>query len=371
MKPTNESKLTIFELSIGFAMSIGNDKGIPDVARATNLMKQARALNTLIEYDKEDEQAPAPKIVNEERRKLETQALLEIEDETTLHLRHLRAMRLKHGMPSASERIQAKALGVKSSSSLVTYASVNRASLLDDDSPHLGKIAATIVKRINYPKALCGKQSLYKVDSKLGKAGEATKAERAKSTSAKVRRLLSPEEECEVFQTCALVLVSKGKLHAEKLTLEDWKELFRASRKALGIDRMQGTELATDPTSEVFSLLEQANGFDAESIAIARQRLAKRFKYWYACLKKSLQVSSKRERKANFKRQRFTLRKFAAGNFRVSNMSQAELQQASKSQAKLFKSIAEGEAAFDTEAELESRALECLSLAKAMQASLV
>jgi len=229
------------------------------------------------------------------------------------------------------------------------------ATLQAAGSPSLAKVARTIIKRVNFPKALCGAQALYKRDSKLGKAGEATRAERDKSRNAKARPLLSQDDECEVFQTCAGVMIARDIFYSETLTGEDWKALFRASRLALGIDKARADEISTAPEDAIFALAESVrNGFDAEAVALARVKLARRARYWHSCISKAREVSKSRQSRYAWKLQLATLRKVIAGNQTLRGVStHQEIKDASKARLRLIKSVQEGESAFDAEAESE------------------
>lgn len=235
---------------------------------------------------------------------------------------------------------------------LRTYSRAEISNLATAASPSLAKVARTIIRRINFPKALCGKQGLHKRDSKLGKAGTATRGEREKSLSAKSRPPLSQDDETEIFQTCALVMVARGILASDSLTGEDWKALFRASRAALGIDRMRAGEIATAPDDAIFTLSECVrSGYDAQAVALARVKLAKRITYWHSCLAKGRDVSTSRKRRAAWKNNLATLRKIAAGNLVFSGMNQLEMQAASKAKTRLMEAVTAGEMAFDSEAD--------------------
>ena len=239
---------------------------------------------------------------------------------------------------------------------LKTYASATLATLASAGSPSLAKVARTIIRRINYPKALCGKVSFYKRDSKLGKAGSVTRAEREKSLSSKSRPLLSENDECEIFQTCAGEMIARGILQSESLTGEDWKALFRASRATLGIDKARAGEISTSPEDAIFTLSESVrSGFDGEAVALARVKLARRLRYWHSCIAKAREVSTSRQKRHAWQNQLATLRKIAAGNLTFSGMSQLEMQAVSKAKARLSEAVQIGEKAFDSEAESEAR----------------
>ena len=247
-------------------------------------------------------------------------------------------------------------LTIVESNALRKFDRLTRDKLASADSPALAKVAATIIRRINYPKALCGKVTLYKRDSKLGKAGSVTRAERGKSLNAKAREILSQDDECEVFQTCALVMVARGILHSPSLTGEDWKALFRETRAALGIDRMRAGEISTAPDDAIFTLAESVrSGHDGEAVALARVKLARRLRYWHACISKARAVSSNRQRAGNWKMHLSTLRKIAAGNLAFSGMTKPEIDFASKSKTKLVAAVSAGERAFDLEAEEQAQ----------------
>lgn len=263
------------------------------------------------------------------------------------------------GWESPACEDEAKREAIKSGTKHAKRADLS--SLASAGSPSLAKVARTIIRRINYPKAWCGKQALYKKDThRKGvafKAGEATKGEREKSLSSKSRPLLSSDDECEIFQTVALVMVARGILASDSLTGEDWKALFRASRATLGIDKARSGEVSTSPDDAIFTLLEAVrSGYDSEAVALARVKLAKRLRYWHSCISKAREVSISRQKKHAWKNQLATLRKIAAGNLTFSGMSHQEIKDASKARLTLIKAVDLGEAAFDSEAESEATA---------------
>ena len=151
-------------------------------------------------------------------------------------------------------------------------------------------------------------------------------------------------------------MTARGILQSPSLTGEDWKALFRETRAALGIDRMRAGEISTAPDDAIFTLAESVrSGHDGEAVALARVKLARRLRYWNACISKACEVSSNRKRKGIARNCRATLRKIAAGNLTFSGMSQLEMQIASKAKSKLVAEVAAGESAFDREAQAEAQ----------------
>lgn len=266
------------------------------------------------------------------------------------------------------ETAAARKQGVK------TFERLTLSRLRSDDCPTLAAVSATVIRRINFPKALCGKVRTYKRDSKLGKAGEVTKAEREKSLSAKSRPLLSPDDEMEVFQTVALVLHGRGELLSPTVSHGSWFAVFRACRKTLGIDR-QRESITETPADEIADLMESAHcGYDAELTARARVRLAKRVKYWHACIAKARDISQSRKKRAAWKNQLATLRAIAGGSFAPRQSSQLEMQAYSKAKARLMEAVNAGESAFDMEAETavsETRDARAKSRALEIEASML
>lgn len=232
------------------------------------------------------------------------------------------------------------------------YSRMTLAMLETADSPTLAIAARVAIARIKFPKGQKGK-ALEVMRGDFEIAGrKAGKAARNASLTAKTRKELTSEDECEVFQAVAMALVARGTLHAERLERADWKAVFQAARQALDIDRKRADEQATDPHGETFALLETVRTYhDGETVARARVKLAKRVKYWHACIAKARDVSASRKRRAAWKNQLATLRRIAAGNLTVSGMNQAEMEQASKAKARLLDAVTAGETAFDLEAE--------------------
>ena len=223
--------------------------------------------------------------------------------------------------------------------------------LHDSGSPSLGKVAATIIRRINYPKALCGKQALYKRTSKLGNAGTATQGERNKSLTAKGHALLSKHDESEVFQTCALVLTARGLLDGGTLERDTWKALFLSCRETLGINTRCIVAESTDPQGEDFQLVQAVRkGHDSQAVAVARQRLAIRLRYWHACLIEAKRIDASRKRKAAFRGNLATLRLLSNGLLVLRDFTDKEHAKASIAKGRMLAAIASGESSFDTQA---------------------
>lgn len=182
-------------------------------------------------------------------------------------------------------------------------------------------IGNTVVRRINFPKALAGKVT------------------RGQSLNAKSRPLLSEHDEADTRQTCALVLLRLGLPDATRLAvrttetvavvcplfsgsrcerasyqsasrtlgLTRWKAVFRASRKALRIDR-QVREDATDFTTspEIDVAIEHP-----EISAERRAKLSKQLRYAHTLLHAALGADTSRKRKSTFRTHLRTLRAFA------------------------------------------------------------
>lgn len=226
-------------------------------------------------------------------------------------------------------------------------------TLFDAASPSLGKVAATVIRRINYPKALCGKQSFYAKNTAKWKKGEATRGERQKSLNAKSRPLLSFNDEREVFQTCALVLIQREALFSDSLTLGDWKAVFRASRSFLGIDakrEFQIDDTASDLASEREAIAQE---MDLEKQALRRQKFARRVKYARTCLFAARAADSSRKAKSKFRTNRAILHKITLGTFRPRNLTDNEASALSMALSRFESYLASGEAELDREASEE------------------
>ncbi|MES2923151.1 MAG: hypothetical protein V4819_16465 [Verrucomicrobiota bacterium] len=226
--------------------------------------------------------------------------------------------------------------------------------LLDDaGSPSLAKVASTIIRRINYPKALCGKQSLYAKETRKWKAGEATQGERNKSLNAKSRPLLSKDDEHEVFQTCALVLIGRGAFFSASLNLGDWKALFRVSRALLKIDAKR--EFQAIP--EAFDLADARNSInseiDLEKQAARREGFSKRIKYARACLVAARSVDLSRKAKSKFRTNRAILHGVTLGTFRPRDLTYNEASALSMALSRFEAYLATGEAELDRQANEE------------------
>jgi hypothetical protein len=211
-------------------------------------------------------------------------------------------------------------------------------------SPMLRVMSNAVIFRLENPKqkAECG-----------GTVTKASKARRKATSKAKAKLPLSMNDKLEVFQTCAMVLVARDEFHAERLSAGAWFAAFRACRAVLRMNHRKFSEVITaTPADELADMQEAAHlGFDAEAVALARVRLARRVKYWHACASVAFHLSTNRKRKSIRKANLATLRAIAAGNFRISGMSQAELEKASRAKRVLFDAIAQGESAMDAEAQ--------------------
>lgn len=230
---------------------------------------------------------------------------------------------------------------------------ITRAGLAQGTSPALGKVAATMVFRLNNPKSFARKQALYKRDCTINgtdyKAGEATRATRESAAKDKGKPALSPDDECEVFQTCALVMAEHGELESERITC--WRAIISACRKILRINRTP--EISAPIDSPVFELADCIATYPLatrKNILIARQKLARRLQYWLSCIRAELEMSANRKRVFNYRRNRRTIATIAKGRLFLRGMTQPELEQACKLKALLFKSIEAGEAILDQRA---------------------
>jgi hypothetical protein len=225
-------------------------------------------------------------------------------------------------------------------------------------------VAGAIFKRLQYPKQASAKPRVYKRDCRGGKAGEVTKATRENSLNAKMPRLLNSDDYCEVFQTVASVLSAADLTGAEVIPHRAWLACFRACRDVLRLNnRAADSEVSTDPATLGEYLAYEP---DAEAQALARQRLARVFKYWHACLGKARDLSDSRKKRALWKSNLARLRALArtVGNFR--EMTQAEAEKASKDKAKILAAVELAELAWTAEAEAEASERNTQALAREM-----
>ena len=255
------------------------------------------------------------------------------------------------GASEETEEASKRALALASQDSRKRDAG-DKWAMLDAGSPALAKIAATVIRRINYPKALAGKVATYVKTTTRGKAGDVTRAARDKSLNAKAHRLLSAQDERDVFQTVAIVLHASGHLLESDIPRPVWKRIFSACREELGIDRKRNLEVATDPQSDFFTLQEYIEtGHDFQRVALARQRLAGLLWQWKAAIHATFRASDSRKRKSVRKKQIGTLRTIAADRLRFrGEMTQSEHEQASKALADLQSAVSVGKRALGAEA---------------------
>lgn len=156
-------------------------------------------------------------------------------------------------------------------------------------------IAGAVIHRINFPKVAAGKVS------------------RNSSLAAKLRPLLSPEEEKDAKQTVALVLVATGALERGRLTLGDWKEVFRAVRGAncLRIDRQAKNK---SEIIRIDTLSPEAAEIAAVTLALPtlpatrRKVIAKRVRYMREQMLATFRGDTSRKRKNSYRKARCFLR---------------------------------------------------------------
>jgi len=183
-------------------------------------------------------------------------------------------------------------------------------------------IGSAVIRRINFPKHTAARMT------------------RGQSLAANLRPLLSPADEDDARQTCALVLSQIGlpaqtalgvrttekiatlcplfagskcerasyTAAARTLGLAGWKAVFRAVRRALRIDR-RVREDATDFTAapELDVAVEHP-----EISTERRAKLAKQVRYAHSLLHAALGADSSRKRRSTFRTHLSTLRAFSA-----------------------------------------------------------
>jgi len=170
---------------------------------------------------------------------------------------------------------------------------MSRVASLTDLAPEkqrllfIDSVAGAIIHRINFPKV---------------KAGNVT---RKASLEAKVRPLLTPEEEADTRQTCALALISTGAFEAQRMTLATWKVAFRAVRGAdcLRIDRKakNQSEIVRIDTLSPEAAEYAAATQGLPTLPLARRKvIAKRARYVRAQMFANFNADKSRKRKARF-----------------------------------------------------------------------
>lgn len=187
------------------------------------------------------------------------------------------------------------------------------------DSPY-ARISNAIIRRINHPKQRGAAANWHEV--------KPFRFSRRSSLAAKARPLLSPEEQQDVTQTVALVLVTRGVLPEQKLTLGpdgDWRAVFSAVREMLGIDkharskrRFLAHESLPDDTLQCAPLPVFVDDPTErrEVNACYRQRLARRFAYAHSIAFAAFTSDTTRTRRATYRKVIHTLRCHARAAFR-------------------------------------------------------
>ena len=153
----------------------------------------------------------------------------------------------------------------------------------------LNKVSATVIRRINYPRSLTRAQN------------------KTSATNAKMRALLTQDEENEIRQTCALILVQSD---AENFPLlySVWITCFRASRIAITscasrISKRFHDEMIQNERLNIQSAEFSAYGSrDINEEPKRRALIAKRAKYLRNVINASFSIDPSREKKSNRKR---------------------------------------------------------------------
>jgi len=150
----------------------------------------------------------------------------------------------------------------------------------------LNTVSATIIRRINFPRALTRAQN------------------KTSANNAKLRALLTQEEEAEIRQTCALVLIQAD---AENFPLpySAWIACFRASRIAITSCASRITKRFHDEISQNERLDIQSADFsaygprDTNAEFERRARIAKRANYLRSVMHAAFTVDPSRKKQVN------------------------------------------------------------------------
>lgn len=375
-----ESANLMSEFRISLAMAIGDKNGNPDLATAT---KEITACNARIAQGfalgafHETPVKAKRKVSNPLRALDEFKAETIREGRVSLLMQKRRAIKLANGIPFACDKVATARLGIADKAEHVEKDGITRDKLATAKSPCLAIVAATVIKTINTPKGY------VKQGDTLAEKGDfilpdkaASKAQRKASREGKTRRKISPLEECEVFQTVAMVLIANDALHLEIDGSETWRgvnglwgKIYSACRDSLGIDRMGYAEISLPDHDPIFTLQESIRtGYDAESIARAKIKLAEIVAEWQRAIRLYAMYSSDAKRKANAKNASATLRAMTEGQFSISDLSKAEMEAKSKSKARLETCVAYGKRWMEAEKKDQAKRTLEKEIAMAMHA---
>lgn len=316
-------------------------------------------------------------VENKARAEAEAEAARKHDCALSLALQKRHALRARFNLPSARERLTSARLGTSDKVEYVEKEGITRDKLGTAGSPCLAIVAATVIKTINFPKGYVkqGEEPAPIGDFNLPDK-QASKAQRKAALAGKGRRKLSPLEECEVFQTTAMVLIGNNALDLEISSDDTWRgekglwgKIYSACRDTLGIDRQAWGEIPLPGDDPIFLLTEAiATGYDCETVARARVSLARHVREWKNAIHADRDKSTNPKRKANARSAKATLRKIIAGNFTFAGMTQAELDSTSKAKARLVERVSKGKRLLaEAEAKRQAEA-EALELARAMMA---
>jgi hypothetical protein len=168
----------------------------------------------------------------------------------------------------------------------------------------IGKVSHAIIRRINYPK---GKPS----GAKSWQDINPYKISRALSLDSKTRPTLTEQEENDVQQTVAFVLIATGALEREdlKLNFNDWKAAFSEVRgiNCLGIDRRSKnqSEIVNYDTMTDADLYVASVKFGLHRRVLVdekRKAIARRIRFERACVFAKFAIDNKRKRRCNLRR---------------------------------------------------------------------
>lgn len=162
------------------------------------------------------------------------------------------------------------------------------------------RISATVIRKLNLPRYSGTNRPRFADIEQRADGGEIQF--NARNATPRVRNGLTPDEQCDIHQTVAFVLIS----HActDTLTNDDWALCFDAARAEIGADRYSADSTRFVP---IESVPEKAFAYTPATRAMVadankRQRIARAFRKAnnLACL--AFGADKSRKRKARFLR---------------------------------------------------------------------
>ncbi len=190
---------------------------------------------------------------------------------------------------------------------------------IEIENPY-GRISNAIIRRINYPAA--------KGKARNWEDVKPFHLTRKASLSATARPLLTEDEQAEVHQTVALILIQRNVLPEQRLSLGengDWRAVFRAVRSVLEIDkraRSQRSFVAMESLPDdllkiqPLPVLVDSPAEIREIEACYRQRLARKFRYAHSMALAAFEVDTTRTRKSTYRKAVATLKNHIRAAFR-------------------------------------------------------